>query len=55
VFQWTIAAVIRLMPEAQALVLEGPVTDFSLAMEEHRAPKRVAGLAFIEASMATQA
>lgn len=40
---------------AKALVFEGPVTNFSLAMEEHRASKRVAGLAFVEASMAALA
>jgi hypothetical protein len=36
---------------SEALVLEGSVSDFTLAMEEHRPPERVAGLALVEASM----
>jgi hypothetical protein len=35
----------------KALVLEGPVSNFALAMEEHRTPERVAGLAFVEAGV----
>jgi hypothetical protein len=42
--------------EAQAgrtktLVLKGSVTDSALAMKEHRAPERIAGLAFVEAGV----
>ena len=36
----------------EALVLKGSVSDFTLAMEEHRPPERVAGLALVEAGVA---
>ena len=39
----------------KALVLKGAIANFALAMEEHRAPERVAGLAFVEAGVATLA
>ena len=40
---------------AEALVLEGAVSNFSLTVEEHRATQRVAGLAFVETGMAALA
>jgi hypothetical protein len=39
----------------KALVLEGAVTNFSLAMEKYRASERIAGLAFVEAGVAALA
>src|SRR5215472_6319017 len=40
---------------AEALVLERAVADLALAMEEHRATQRIAGLALIEPGMAALA
>jgi hypothetical protein len=40
---------------AEAVVLEGSISDFALAMKEHRAPQRVAGLALVETGMAALA
>ena len=40
---------------AEALVLEGAVSDFSLTMEEYRAPQRVAGLALVQSGVAALA
>jgi hypothetical protein len=34
----TMAAAMRVRPEARKLVLEGAIADFALPMEEHRAP-----------------
>lgn len=40
---------------AEALVFEGAVSNFSLAVEEHRTAQRVAGLALVETGMAALA
>ena len=40
---------------SKALVFKGPIADFALAVEEHRAPERIAGLAFVEAGVAALA
>ena len=40
---------------AEALVFEGAVSNFTLAMKEHRTPQRVAGLALVETGMAALA
>ena len=40
---------------AEALVLKRAVADLALAMEEHRAAQRIAGLALIEPGMAALA
>jgi len=40
---------------AEALVFECAVANFSLAMEEHRAAQRVAGLALVETGVAALA
>ena len=40
---------------AEALVFEGAVSNFALAMEEHRAAQRVACLALVETGMAALA
>ena len=40
---------------AEALVLEGTVSNFSLTVKEHRAPQRVAGLALVETGVAALA
>jgi hypothetical protein len=39
----------------EALVLEGPVANFALAVEEDRTAQRVAGLALVEPGMAALA
>jgi hypothetical protein len=39
----------------EALVLEGTVADLALAMEEHGASQRIAGLAFVQPGMAALA
>ena len=39
----------------KALVFKGTIKNFALAMEKHRAPERVAGLASVEARVATLA
>jgi len=40
---------------AEALVLKRTVTDLALAMEEHRAAHRIAGLALVQPGMAVLA
>jgi hypothetical protein len=40
---------------AKALVLKGAVTNFTLPVEENRAPQRIAGLAFVQPRMAALA
>ncbi len=40
---------------AEALVLEGAVSNFPLTVKEYRAPQRVAGLALIETGVAALA
>ena len=39
----------------EALVFEGAVSNFPLAMKEHRAAQRIAGFALVETGMATLA
>ena len=40
---------------AEALIFEGPVSNFPLTVKKHRATQRVAGLALVETGMAALA